>query len=258
MTAPRPWLPANTSFATVDRRVASIVREWSRAWFGGDDVEAIPGDIAHGAGWIATKPLPCARGAWLVMPESAMTGLGRCALQIDAGVHETAPDRAVLDAVGEACLSALREALVRELDLSGAPSAGAIEDTPAIAVGATWGIAFKYAPVRLSFILSETERIEALLRLLPPASFKGDLVSPGIALAPLEVELAARLGTCGITVLELRSLSPGDVLVLDRDLSAPSPLAVNGAQTPSGTCTVSRESDTLVLEIAEPIVGRKS
>jgi flagellar motor switch/type III secretory pathway protein FliN len=257
MTEARSWLPAGTCFATVDRRIGGIVREWSRTWFGDEDVEIVPDGVARGAGARATQPLRCARGAWLATAEGTMTALGRYALQIEAGAPETAPDRAVLDAVGEACLMALRDALVRELDLSGASSAGAIEHLPALAVGATWNIAFRRAPVHLEFILSETERIELLLRLLPPPAPKPALISPGLALAPLEINLATKLGTCGVTVLELKSLSPGDVLVLDRDLSAPSPLTVNGVPASGGTCTVSREADALVLEIAEPIIGRK-
>ncbi|MCW4463802.1 FliM/FliN family flagellar motor switch protein [Sphingomonas sp. BT-65] len=255
MTEARSWLPANTCFAMVDRRIVGIVREWSRTWFGDDDVEIAADGAAR---WRAAKPLRCARGAWLVTSEETVAALGRCALQIEAGANETAPDQTVFDTVGEACLSALRETLVREFDLAGASSAGAIEDTPAFAVGTTWNIASRRVPVHLGFVLSEAERVELLLRLLPPPTPGPELISPGLALAPLEIELATKLGACGVTVLELKSLSPGDVLVLDRELSAPSPLAVNGEPTPRGTCTVSRDADMLVLEIIEPIIGRKS
>lgn len=256
MNDPQPWLPPGTCFGSVDRRIAGIVREWSRAWFGDDEVEVAPGSTMREAAWRSAKPLHCGQGAWLIVSDDAPTAIGRCALHLEPDSAEPAADRAVFEAVGGDCLAALRDALARGLETEHSP--GADIAAPASLAGPAWQISRKRSAVRLVFAMSEAERIALLRRLLPRPPRKPELVSPGLALAPFEVDLAANLGRVGVTLAELGSLAAGDVLVLDRELSGASPLAVNGAPTPGGTCTVSREDDRLLLEIAEPIIGRNT
>lgn len=249
------WLPPGTSFGRLDRRIAQVVRTWSRAWFGGD-ADIVPGGTLRESAWGKARPRHCARHAWLLVPEEATRTLGRLALHLEPGAQETEADRAALDLVGADCLKALGEALLGDLGMEGIAREAVNPVAPA--AGAIWKIEYARSSLRLGFLLPEAERSALLLRLLPPVEHRPQVVAPDIALAPLEVALTASLGTCGVTLAELRSLSAGDVLVLDRDLSAASPLAIGGSRAPSGSCTIAREADRLLLEIAEPIIGRNS
>lgn len=252
MSGARPWLPPGTCFGRLDRHIADTVREWSNAWFG-DDAEVAAG-IAMREGILAgAKPHLCAPGLWLILPDGMVRAMGRLALQVEYRAHETPPDRITFDAVGTDCFAALQEALTRALSAEAVDGARANEATKA--TGTVWKVDFKRAAVRFGVVLSDAVRIELLLKLLPPAPARPSLSLFGGALAPLEVQLAASLGTCGITLAELRSLSAGDVLVLERDLAGASPLAINGILVRGGACTVSREADSLLLEISESITG---
>lgn len=255
MSEARPWLPPDTCFGRVDRKIAGIVREWSRAWFGDDDVEVAPGASPGDAALRAAKPRPCAAGTWLLVQDGAAAAIARSALQIDPGLRATQADETVLDAIGQACLAALGDALARELGLDAA-SGIAVDSVFGLGPVTRWEIHCERMPTRLGLAIREVERIELLLRLLPSPSPRPGLPSLDLALASLEVELGADLGTCGITLAELGSLSSGDVLVLDRDLSAALPLAIDGAPARGGTCKVSRQADNLLLEISEPLSGR--
>lgn len=247
------WLPPGTCFERLDRRLAETVRKWSRAWFG-EEASVAPDSTMRDAAWAKATAHPWAHGAWLVIPDDTVRAMGRLALQVDQGSGETAADHATFDAVGADCLAALSELLVRELQTETGGNADAAPPRAAT----VWKIDCKRGVVRLGVALSSAEGVDLLRRVLPPAARGSALVSPGIALAPLEVALSARLGTCEVTLSELRSLSAGDVLVLDRDLSARLPLAVEGALIPAGRCTVSRDADNLLLEISEPIIGRNT
>ena len=94
-----------------------------------------------------------------------------------------------------------------------------------------------------------------LLDLLPPAAASSPLADGRAALAPVALDLAATLGTCDLTVAELRTLAPGDVLLFDHALSAPLPLLVGHSQSACGTCSVMRDAERLSLQIIEPPHG---
>ena len=256
MSGARSWLPSGTCFGKVDQAIAGTVREWARAWFGDDDIEVAPEARRNDTLFRSARPRACGSGAWVLAPERAPAMIARAALHIEAETRMTQADEAVLDTVGETCLAALCDVLAGMLGTDSRSSAA--EGAVAFATGIVWTIGLKRANARLGFVMSETGRIEFLLRLLPHVPPRSALASLDLALAPLEVELAANLGTCGVTLSELRSLSVGNILVLERDLAAASPLAVNGAPAPDGTCTVSHQADTLLLEISEPIIGTRT
>ncbi|PJI88456.1 hypothetical protein DAH55_13970 [Sphingomonas koreensis] len=255
MTDATLWLPPGTSFGRLDRRIAQVVHGWSRVWFGGD-ADIVPGGTQREAVWSKARPQQCGRGGWLLVPDEATRTLGRLALHLEPGAQETEADRATLDSVGADCLKALGEALLADLEIESVKPEEVNLAAPV--AGAIWKIEYARSALRLGFLLQEAERAALLLRLMPPAERRPPVVAPDVALAPLEVALTASLGTCGVTLAELRSLSTGDVLVLDRDLSATSPLAIDGSRASSGSCAIAREADRLLLEIAEPIIGRNS
>ena len=254
MSNARPWLPRGACFERVDQRIASLAREWGRNWFDTDDIAV--GASSRMESWPTARRYPCGSGAWLAVPDETLAAMGRGALHIESGLLETQADRALFDAVGTACFEALRETLVGELSLGRAANHDAVSGR--LAPNAVWTIDCKRAGFRLGFVMGEAERIDLLLRLLPMAQPRHGLTSPGVALAPHEVDLAASLGTCGVTLAELRSLSPGDVLVLDRDLSAALPFVIDGVPARAGRGTVTRHAEGLVFEIAEPTSGRNT
>ncbi|WP_447726055.1 FliM/FliN family flagellar motor C-terminal domain-containing protein [Sphingomonas koreensis] len=255
MTGARTWLPPDTSFGEVDRKIAGVVRDWSQAWFCNDHAHVAPSGCWGEMRLRIAKPHSWAAGAWLLVPDGAVRAIARAALQIDPEVRVTQADEAVFDSVGEDCLAGLRDAFAAELGLGPCSNDAEASAVPALLTMPLWPIECASGAVRLGFVLLEESRVELLHRLLPPPPPRRCLSSLSRALAPLEVELAANLGTCSISLSELRALSTGDVLVLERDLTAASPLAINGVSASAGSCTVSRKADTLLLEISEPIIG---
>jgi flagellar motor switch protein FliM len=53
-------------------------------------------------------------------------------------------------------------------------------------------------------------------------------------------------------IAQFETLEPGDVIVLDRSVSAPATLLVAGRQTPL-PCTFSQQGTALALHVAEPV-----
>lgn len=251
MTHARLWLPHDTNYAPLEDRITAAVRSWAQSWFGDDGLNLQVDSTANAVSLPSSSVQLCASGAWLIASETMVEAMGRAALQLgrEAIIHEA--DRPVIESVGSEALEGLRDHLVRELRLE---KSGAVDGrSSGIPVGSRWTIEAVSVGLRVDFVLSEVERTNALLRLLPKAAPAQPLATAVDALAPLKIELSATLGRCAITVAELRTLAPGDVLLFDRPLDAHLPLMVNGTRATRGSCSVARESDGLRLQIIEPL-----
>lgn len=80
--------------------------------------------------------------------------------------------------------------------------------------------------------LDDARATNLRLDALPERSFaRGSLASRREALSAVEVAVGVELGECGLRFGELRQLSRGDVLVLDRTTAERLPLRINGEPT---------------------------
>lgn len=254
MTAARAWLPPGTCHARVEQRIAEAVRDWSCAWMGDEIV-----DVCAAGTYSRSSLSPgtlhfLARDASLITPANMVALLGQLALGIAGSGDPTETDRPIIESVGREALEDLQNRMVRDLDLEG--SGNLVAATPTVTAGQRWTIRRPGTEFEFDLVLSEAQRTRLLLESLPPPPAGGPLDSSVAALASLKVELGASLGRCAISIAELRSLSPGDVLLFDQPLDAALPLAIDGAPTTHGKGVVARPADQLLLQIVEPLYGK--
>ena len=96
-------------------------------------------------------------------------------------------------------------------------------------------------------LFATLERSAACPRPPPPPLGTGEE-----ALERLPVAVGAALGRCTLSVGEVQALGVGDVLVLDRAVDRPVPLALAGTPLDRATCTVI-EGEPPRLKIVDPV-----
>ena len=250
MTHVRSWLPAEAVQRAVrDVALRSCVREWGAAWFAARSVD-LAGDPAagpqpgttHGTCW------HLADGVVLSLAEDAETRIAAMMFGApDEGASLTPADRTALDAAAAACVADLRGRLVASLRLGGAAwRRGTVE--PGMGPWWTWRVTDGGRTDLLQIALSEDLIVRRARAALPPV-VTGKTVAPlAIALAGQPVAVSALVGRSRLTTTELAGLAAGDVLVLDRDLTAAVDVAI-GYQAKPLRCTVDRQDDRLQLTI---------
>lgn len=177
-------------------------------------------------------------------PDAAMT-VGARVLDVAAG-ERTPRDRALLEEVAEECLADLRTRLAQ---LAEAPRAA--EWRPLVpAPGWTATIGGAHGPLALA--LSDAT-FAALVRRVLPVAPADPLGSGAAALAAQGVTVSAALGSAGLSVADLQALEIGDVVVLDRPLAAPVPIAVDGTALARGRVRVVAAEPHPILEVVSSV-----
>jgi hypothetical protein len=251
MTHVRSWLPAEAVQRAVrDVALRTCVREWAAAWFA-----ARPADLA---GDPATGPQPGqSRGACWQLADGVILSLAedaeaRIAAMMfgapDDAASLTSADRDALDAGGAACIADLRNRLVASLRLDGGGSwrSGTVE--PGIGSWWTWRVADGGREGLLQIALSEDLIVRRARAALPPIPAGKSLAPLAAALADQPVTVSALVGRSRLTTTELAGLAVGDVLLLDRDLTAAVDIAIGHRPKPL-RCTIDRQDDRLQLTI---------
>ncbi|KQM77668.1 hypothetical protein ASE70_07225 [Sphingomonas sp. Leaf22] len=214
------WLPADTQPpAALDALFAGAVAAWGAQWFVGAAGQVPRLRRGGGAGWRRNA-------AGLAIGTAADTALrvGARIVGVSADGRDGA-DRAVLEGVAEPCLLDLRARLV-------AVAGGDDGFVPASA--SDWVAMLGDG---LAFGLSDALFAVLVRRVLPPVV----LPRPGSgaqALAAISVEVGAAVGRAAMRLADLRALEVGDVVVLDRALADPVPIALNGRPLPRGRVRV--------------------
>jgi len=227
------WLPADTQPpAALDALFAGVVTAWEAQWFVDGTGQAPRLQRGGGAGWrrnaaglaIGTAPDTALRiGARIVgVPANARDGV----------------DRAVLENVAEPCLLDLRARLV-------AVTGGEDGFVPVPASD-------RVAMLRdgLAFGLSDALFAALVRRVLPPVALPR-LGAGAEALAAISVGVGASVGRAAMRLAELRALVVGDVVVLDRSLSDPVPIALDGRSLPRGRALVVPAEPVPSLQIVD-------
>ncbi|KQN71168.1 hypothetical protein ASE91_08520 [Sphingomonas sp. Leaf62] len=214
------WLPADTQPpAALDALFAGAVAAWEAQWFVGGAGQAPRLRRGGGAGWRRNA----AGLAIGTAPDTALR-IGARIVGVSADGRHGA-DRAVLEGVAEPCLLDLRTRLV-------AVTGG---DDGFVPVPASDRMAM--LGDGLAFGLSDALFAVLVRRVLPPVV----LPRPGSgaqALAAIPVEVGAAVGRAAMRLADLRALEVGDVVVLDRALADPVPIALNGRPLPRGRVRV--------------------
>ena len=250
----KPWLPATALHAEqLEERLGQAVDEWSRKWFARRPArlkEAPPKDRSSGR---AAR----AAAVWQTLDEGLAFGVAADASsRIAAGLLDLAPeeklaapgDEAIVERMAEACLDDLRTRLCRLLGLAetvawrrdpaGGPQAGdhvweieAGGQPPLVWLGAGPELLVRLAKMTVA-VAPETPDLRPLRE--------------GLARQP--IRLCAFLGSCELTLSQVASLAPGDVLVLDSAVGEPLDLCIQPGDR-SGRCTVEQDRDQLQLKI---------
>jgi flagellar motor switch/type III secretory pathway protein FliN len=252
MTQVRSWLPAEAIQRGVrDVALRTCVREWAAAWFtsrqvdlAGDPVSAQLSGRTRGTSW------QLADGVAVSLAEDADT---RIAAQMFGTPEDpgslTVADRAALDAAAEACITDLRTRLVSSLRLVGGGAWRARTAEPDTGMSWwTWRVTDGRGDALLEIALSEDLIVKRERAALPPVPVGSRLSLLAVALSDQPVTVSALVGRSRLTTTELAGLTPGDVLVLDRDVGAEVDIAVEH-RPKSLRCTVDRQDDRLQLTI---------
>ena len=251
MTHVRSWLPAEAVQRAVrDVALRTCVREWGAAWFAarpadlaGDPATGLQPGQARGACW------QLADGVVLSLAEDAEARIAAMMFGApDDAASLTSADRDALDAAGAACVADLRNRLVASLRLGGGAAwrSGTVEQ----GMGSwwTWRVADGGREDLLQIALSEDLIVRRARGALPPIPAGKSLAPLAVALADQPVTVSALVGRSRLTTTELAGLAVGDVLLLDRDLTAAVDIAIGHRPKPL-RCTVDRQDDRLQLTI---------
>lgn len=242
----RAWLPpAAFDAASLAGPLVAPLERWSTRWLARDPGWSVSNGIltsnfraGKNEGWEAV-----ARGLWW-----RVTGAGRDALVrliLDAPIQtsrSSSADQTLIERFMGGALDDLRQEFAQ---LAGGLRAPTDEGGPVriFALDAANGSA------RIDIAL-DAERVVAIRkRACDPAPPRA-LRPLATGLARQEVAIAAHLGTSRLSLADFADLTPGDVLLLDGDVSGPVPLTVGGSG-PLGTCIIEPDGPGYRLKIVE-------
>lgn len=151
------------------------------------------------------------------------------------------PDRRLLEQIGTACLDDLRDRVGKVAGTARADSwrQGVAAPDWTASVGDAVAIG-------LSDTLVATLAARTLPSAVPPP-----LGSGREALAQIAIEVSAAVGRAELTVADLRALEIGDVVVLDRRVEDPVPIAIDRRPIDRGRARVRADAPHTTLEIVE-------
>lgn len=239
-----PWLPPEAITSAYDRiDLSALVADWSSIWLG-------HGPVGVAGAWqdtgIPDEGVTLLRddglaGLWLapdlrMILRSRMFGAppyGNVLTQADTDRLEQAADSCIEDLCTRLC-----EAL--ELDLGIPWRQGRFAGTCQI------------CPVGkgLSLIVATQVAIDRYKATMPAPKRQAPLAAKlDEALSSGEVRVGARIGGCQLTLAELKSLMPGDVLTLDRAITRNVQITIDGECTALPCLLVAEQYGlTLVLQ----------
>jgi hypothetical protein len=247
----RPWLPATALRADqLESRLSQAIDEWSHKWFARRPmrlVGASSGDVIDGE-WQALD-----EGLGLSVTPNGPSAIAAALLDLSADEKLSAPaDDAVVERLARTCVEDLKDRLCGLLGLP-VDSLWLGESFPGAGVaGATfWSIGTDGEPSALCLRADPELLVRLAKRGVATPAERLDLRPLREGLVRQPVALSAFLGGCELTLSEVASLAPGDVLVLDQAVGDPLELSVHPADR-SGRCVVEHDGEALCLKIVRP------
>jgi hypothetical protein len=242
-----PWLPdACLKGERAAKPLREAVKDWSRRWLPAGRWQALGTlhealDSGADSDWsmLRTGGRATIEGAPRAVPRLALAMLGE-----DERTGFSPRDHKFLRRLAGQAMDDL-VAAVDQLLPDGDGSTGAW-------VGRPWSLSVGPRAEPLLQISIARCDLCLLARQAYPRHANGPLDARGAAVAEMRVPISAYLGTATMDIAQFETLEPGDVIVLDRSVSAPATLLVAGRQTPL-PCTFSQQGTALALHVAEPV-----
>lgn len=245
------WLPDNVVpppgvMASLDM----LVRQWSERWFE-RHAFTVRRPIRRA---VSGRPMTAAHsilhddGLAISMSGSGSVLLGALALDLPSDLDWTPADQSILQHVGSQALEDFNTGLIK-WSVAESPRRGdgeAPKPRPA-AWEAEIGTPLQVPAIRLQW--SDACMAGIIKRALPPLN-PAPLGKPALALAKTPVSVGAFAGRSRFTLADLRSLNPGDTVMLDRDLSRPLEFVVEGNIDPGRPCRLTGSAAQAMLAIA--------
>lgn len=246
-TDPKAWLPADAlSPERVQPLLARMVADWSSHWFAKAEASIGPSfqddwpARSAEAGW---RSIPGAAALALTpMAESSMAGA-----MLGANVPQNSMQGGDRLIVAHLAASSADDLLKRlgKIAFGAVPQ---IDQSSGELEGCTWwDISMGARKGALKLALHNDAALQMVKRQLSKAPApRLDMLAKGVARH--EIQIAADLGRCELSLAELEELAIGDVLVLDRAPAEPVPLLIDGAHSSlRGSLETKDERPVLIL-----------
>ena len=250
--AARPWLPETALAGGLgDALLADQVSQWSEKWIAAGEVK-----LMRGLGPVSDFRSPKG-GRWLLHPEGIALWVDEAAdmrvaaLMLDHRIEARdlrEGDRKLIAGLSERALADFCSLLAASFGVG-----GSVRWTPrAVVADKEWhaprSAALAVGGECLLELVVETDLLVQLVRKAAKKPFTGKIQPFADGLRDQPVEVGAAIGRSRTRLDELTTLQPGDVLLLDRNLSEPVELAVNGAPS-SRRCVIDTEEAALRLRL---------
>ncbi len=231
----RDWLPVGaTTHPAVRARIGAAVSAWSTQWFARRTLSAVsftpsPGEPpVEPDGWCvwrATIAIGCSsRAAASLLDWALDANLGRQA--------PTSRDRQLIDAFERRVIEDLAAKVETALGVGGSALHAPVQIEAPLGAhgGLVVGIGDSGGGTLLSLAIPLAAALPACRAALgPPSAGRGRLDGLKQALGEEQVAIEAILGKAEIRLADLRTLAPGDVLVLGTQLAGAAELSLVGA-----------------------------
>lgn len=221
----RPWAPLEVALRPAVREgVQALVSGWTGKWMANESLKLSLWELKReGADPPANDGHTFGGGVRVDVAPRAWDKLVRRALKLDIGSAPSEPlDQEVLQLFGERLFNSLASEMERGL-IAARPSS--TSELRPIWPGVRAGLADASGDIVIGLSIPfEGLRRMAEASLPAPRSPKALMSGRLPAIADHQVMVQALLGNAKLRVADARTLAPGDVLVLDRSLSAPAEL----------------------------------
>jgi flagellar motor switch/type III secretory pathway protein FliN len=254
------WLPSGTVVpAELETRISTLIHEWSRAWVVGPGFRL--GGIrptARRLGDVGSQSdswrcLGQSLALWHADPTAVPVGLTAFGI-IDGEADLTADDRVLVELIAADMLADLERRLAAFVERSSSAWRTGRSDLPEAHDSMTIAVTAGSHGSVLCIVIAAAQFARLVREALPePPPIQ--LGRSQDALRRHTVTVGALLGRSVLSLAELEALSTGDVVVLDRALGAPLPLAVDGVAALTGQCRVTSIENALALEITAAPAG---
>lgn len=238
------WLPKNVVPPPgVAAALDILVQQWSQHWFGQYSF-AVRRPIQRGG--VTTRPISVAHhanfegGLTVSMVGASTVILGALAAGLTPNAEWSVRDEEILRQVGEKALADFHSRLAK-WSLPGAQIRDG--EKAGWSPGAEWR-AEVGAPAAAPIIVlqwSDACMADIVKRALPPLK-SAPLGKPAYALAKVPVSLGAFAGRSRLKLADLRNLSLGDTVILDRELGKPLDCVIEGTIDPGRPCRLSGDA----------------